>query len=95
LDQQVRSNFVAAQYPVSIARLIAWTPDEATPAFYSDPALLRSRHKELGLADLEVPPFVVEMAEEKFGGDRATAFISYHRALLESPQVYCMQSLYG
>lgn len=84
---KVRSNFVAAQYPVSIARLIAWTPDEATPAFYTDPSLLRSRHKGLGLEDLEVPPFVVEMADEKFGGDRATAFISYHRALLESPQV--------
>jgi hypothetical protein len=82
--EKVRSNFVAAQYPASVARLVAWTPDEATPAFYTDPDVLRSRHKGLGLEDLEVPAW---LDAGRFGDDRASAFISYHRALLESPEV--------
>ena len=49
----MRQNFVAAQYPRSIQRLYQWTPDEATAAFYSDPAVFRSRHTNFGLLDLE------------------------------------------
>ena len=35
LRRAVRSNFVAAHYPPTVARLVEWTSDEASPAFYT------------------------------------------------------------
>ena len=164
LKQVVRQNFVANQYPRSMERLYRWTPDEAIPAFYNDPAIFRSRHKDLGLEDIELPGwflyedetrterwrkrkrrnvgvmsqeatsrcasrerlrpaktgvpatppfnttgrcFATERRKKKredaeaeakkkrnlfraHGGDAATAFVAYHRRLLESPRVSSM-----
>ena len=45
LKKVVRERFVAAEYPPSMARIFAWTPDECTPEFYTDPTIFISRHK--------------------------------------------------
>lgn len=54
LRRTVRANFVAAHYPATMKRLYECTPDECTPAFYCDPAVLRSIHKGRGLDDMQV-----------------------------------------
>ena len=41
------------EYPVNMARMYAWTPDEAVPEFYCDASVLRSMHPEM--LDLAVP----------------------------------------
>ena len=78
LRRVVRERFVAAEYPPSMARIYAWTPDEAIPEFFTDPTIFVSRHKELGLDDLQVPAWCEGSAEE---------FVRWHRALLESDEV--------
>ena len=67
LKQVVRQNFVANQYPKSMERLYRWTPDEAIPAFYNDPAIFRSRHKHLGLEDIALPDWFVYEEDEEEG----------------------------
>lgn len=46
---------VAEEYPSSVAKMYAWTPDECVPEFYTDPGVFQSSHGYLeGLPDLEV-----------------------------------------
>lgn len=55
LQDVVRSELVAEEYPKSLARLYSWTPDECVPEFYTDPGVFRSAHADVtGLPDLEV-----------------------------------------
>ena len=49
----VRAVFEANEYPGSMQRLYAWSPDECIPEFYTDPAVFQSRHPDM--ADLGVP----------------------------------------
>jgi WD repeat-containing protein 81 len=53
LTSVVRAVFEPNEYPASITRLCAWSPDEAIPDFYDDPEVFRSIHENM--ADLAVP----------------------------------------
>ena len=53
LTRVVRAVFEPNEYPASILRLYAWTPDEAIPDFYNDPSVFHSIHPSM--ADLAVP----------------------------------------
>ena len=55
LQDVVRSELVAEEYPKSVARMYSWTPDECIPEFYTEPGVFRSAHGGVtGLPDLEV-----------------------------------------
>lgn len=43
----VRAAFEPNEYPASMARLVAWTPDEAIPEFYDDPDVFESIHESM------------------------------------------------
>ena len=77
LKRVVRERFVPAEYPPSLQRIYAWTPDECIPEFYTDASILCSRHRQLGLEDLAVPAW----CEGKEG------FVAWHRQRLESEEV--------
>ena len=62
LRKRVRRRFVANEYPSSIERLYAWSPDEAVPQFYDDPSVFSASNRDaesangaVGLGDLRVP----------------------------------------
>lgn len=76
LTATVRAVFEPNEYPVSIARLYATTPDEAIPEFYCQPSVFVSLHQ--GMRDMAVPDWA--------DGDPAT-FVTLHRAALESDYV--------
>jgi len=42
LKKRVRSRFVANEYPATVERLYAWSPDEAIPQFYDDPSVFQA-----------------------------------------------------
>lgn len=73
LTATVRAVFEPNEYPASIARLYATTPDEAIPEFYCDPSIFQSTHH--GMCDMAVPEWA--------NGDPAT-FVRLHREALES-----------
>lgn len=51
----VRSELVPQEYPSSVAKMYAWTPDECVPEFYMDPGVFQSVHGDVGgLPDLQV-----------------------------------------
>jgi len=62
LTRAVRSTFVPAEYPGSVAALYGSTPDEAPPQFYTDADVFRSLHE--GMGDLRVPAWAA--SEEAF-----------------------------
>ena len=75
LQRTVRSSWVPHEYPASLARLYTWSPDEAIPELYTDPAVFRSLHPDL--PDLVLPPWT----------DSPEQFVSWHRSVLESEPV--------
>ena len=75
LRRVVRAVFEPNEYPASMPRLYAWTPDEAIPEFYCDAAVFASRHPRM--ADLAPPAWAADAAD----------FVARHRAALESPMV--------
>lgn len=66
----MRAVFVAGDYPASLARLYAWSPDEAIPEFYTDPQVFVSLHADM--ADLAVPDWAADPAD----------FVRRHRCAL-------------
>jgi WD repeat-containing protein 81 len=87
LKKRVRSRFVANEYPATVERLYAWSPDEAIPQFYDDPSVFQApkgggaREDESSrLGDLRAP-------SDLGWGDDAFAFVKKHRAILESDRV--------
>ena len=94
LRRVVRSNFVPAHYPATVARLYEWSPDEAIPELFTEPSIFRSIHEAHGLRDLAVPAWCRAAADAGgdgggagSGDDAAAAFVAYHRSLLESDAV--------
>uniref|UniRef100_A0A1I7WFL4 BEACH domain-containing protein n=1 Tax=Heterorhabditis bacteriophora TaxID=37862 RepID=A0A1I7WFL4_HETBA len=75
LCKHVRRKWVPREYPVSIARMYEWTPEECIPELYEDPKLLVSCHSDM--PDMEYPSFVSSPEE----------FIEWHRSMLESEEV--------
>ena len=73
LCTHVRSVWVPNEYPPSLSRLYAWTPEECIPEYFCDPHLFTSIHEDM--IDLAIPDWCNGSKEE---------FITMHRSLLES-----------
>jgi len=57
----VRAAFQPREYPASMRRLVAWTPDEAIPEFYADDTVFASLHADM--ADLAVPAWAADAGD--------------------------------
>ncbi|EHB07113.1 WD repeat-containing protein 81 [Heterocephalus glaber] len=71
----VRAQWEPHEYPASMERMQAWTPDECIPEFYTDPSIFCSIHPDM--PDLDVPAWCSSSQE----------FVAAHQALLESREV--------
>ena len=82
LTRTVRAAFEPNEYPASVARLVAWTPDEAIPEFYDDPHVFESLHGSMPA--LAVPSWA----------DSNMDFVRRHRSAPArcSNMDYCSQS---
>jgi WD repeat-containing protein 81 len=76
LCKHVRRTWVPNEYPNSMNRLFAWTPEECIPEFYCDTGIFESIHPDL--PNLQVPDWCNGSTDE---------FIRTHRLLLESDLV--------
>lgn len=76
LCKHVRRTWVPNEYPVSMSRMYAWTPEECIPEFYCDESIFESIHDDL--PDLKVPDWCNGSVLE---------FLRSHRLLLESDSV--------
>ncbi|XP_032901786.1 WD repeat-containing protein 81 [Amblyraja radiata] len=76
LCRHVRAQWEPHEYPGSVERMAAWTPDECIPEYYSQPALFQSLHPDM--ADLQLPAWCTQ---------GPAAFVAAHRRLLESREV--------
>lgn len=80
--------WVPEEYPSSIQRLCAWTPDECIPEFYDDPTIFKSGHGDM--PDLEV---ISQLAGEITifqlvpWAQSPENFVTWHRNMLESEEV--------
>ena len=74
LQRCVRSVWEPGEYPGTMERLYAWTPDECIPEFYCDAQVFTSTHTHLGLPDLAPPKWATDAAD----------FVARHRAALDS-----------
>ncbi|EKX40920.1 hypothetical protein GUITHDRAFT_142321 [Guillardia theta CCMP2712] len=75
LLQVVRSQWQPHEYPSSLERLYAWTPDECIPEFFCDPQVFSSTHSDM--PDLLLPSWAQSPHH----------FIEQHRMMLESDEV--------
>ena len=75
LCRYVRSKWVPGEYPSSMQRMYAWTPDCCIPEFFVDPACFRSIHPDL--PDLDVPAWASGVDD----------FLAKHRRALECDHV--------
>ncbi|KDO35429.1 hypothetical protein SPRG_00277 [Saprolegnia parasitica CBS 223.65] len=73
LQSIVRARFEAKEYPLTMARLYAWSPEECIPEFFLDASIFTSTHDNMPSLDLH--------------GMTPEAFLQCHRAALESPHV--------
>eukprot|EP00736_Rhodelphis_marinus_P000950 Rmarinus@m.25149 len=75
LTRVVRAKWEPHEYPTTMMRLYAWTPDECVPEFFDDASIFRSIHPDMH--DLGLPAWA----------PTPEAFIRAHREALESPMV--------
>ena len=54
--RHVRAKYEPQEYPLSMARMYQWTPDECIPEFFTDPSIFQSLHADM--PDLQTPPYV-------------------------------------
>lgn len=54
LRHYVRQRYAPQEYPGSMQRMMAWSPDECIPEFFTDPLVLTSMHADM--TDLLLPP---------------------------------------
>jgi WD repeat-containing protein 81 len=78
LTRVVRSVFEPNEYPASLARLLAWTPDEAIPEFYARPEAFLSQHA--AMPDLAVPGWAAGPED----------FIARHRSFMVFLKAPCI-----
>ncbi|KAL5108597.1 WD repeat-containing protein 81 [Taenia crassiceps] len=76
LQRYVRPVYRPEEFPTSLQRLYATTPEECIPEFFTDPSIFTSIHPDM--PDLQLP--------EWFSGS-ASDFLHYHRSILESDAV--------
>lgn len=76
LQRYVRPVYRPEEFPTSLQRLYATTPEECIPEFFTDPTIFTSIHPDM--PDLQLP--------EWFSGS-ASDFLRYHRSILESDAV--------
>ncbi len=72
----VRAKFAPHEFPSSLARLYAWTPEECIPELYTDPSVLRSLHE--GMPDLAVPDWA--RGPEDFVQQHRCSALHWHSA---------------
>ncbi|KAF0716368.1 hypothetical protein AaE_011121, partial [Aphanomyces astaci] len=75
LQRVVRSTFEPKEYPTSLAKMAASSPDECIPELFLDPSVLVSCHDDM--LSLDLPSWC----------STPDTCIAYHRRVLESPFV--------
>lgn len=76
LKRYVRSVYRPEEFPASLQRLYATTPEESIPEFFTDPSIFISIHADM--PDLQLPDWFNGTPDD---------FLAYHRSILESDAV--------